>query len=293
MPEILVNQKALTGEGPAWDAHAQLLYWLDIPRATVFIYDPADGNNRTIDLSDRFESIGSLAPCKKGGLLLAPERKIAHLDLRTERVQVLLELEQDQPGNRFNDGKCDPHGRFLVGSMAKNQDGRPHGALYCIDTDLSVHKLRADLFISNGLGWSPDYRHFYLADSGSRDVWAYDYDLEDGTIHNQRVAFTLPAGDYVADGLTVDQEGMIWLALWDGACITRWDPRAGELLETYSFPAKRTTCCVFGGTDMNELYVTSAVEGLTEMDWQHYPHNGALMRQRMDVCGMPTFQFGG
>lgn len=293
MPEILVNQKAQTGEGPAWDANAQLLYWLDIPRATVFIYDPAKGSNRAIDLSERFESIGTLAPCEKGGLLIAPERKIAFLDPNTGELEVLLELEQDLPGNRFNDGKCDPLGRFLVGSMAKNQDGRPHGSLYCIDTDLSVSKLRGDLFISNGLGWSPDYKQFYLADSGSRDVWAYDYDLAHGQISNQRVAFTLPAGEFVADGLTVDQEGMIWLALWDGACITRWNPRAGELLETYSFPAKRTTCCVFGGSDRRVLYVTSASIGLDSADRQQYPHNGALMRVKTNVQGMPTFQFGG
>lgn len=293
MPEILVNQHALTGEGPAWDAGAQRLYWLDIPRATVFVYNPADQSNRAIDLSARFGNIGTLAPRRAGGLIIAADRKIAFLDLDNGQVEVVLELENEHPGNRFNDGKCDPLGRFVVGSMAINQDGAAHGSLYCIETDLSVRTLRADLFISNGLGWSPDYSQFYLADSGSRAVWAYDYDLAHGQISNQRVAFTLPAGEFVADGMTVDQQGMLWLALWDGAAITRWNPQSGELLETCSFPAKRVTSCVFGGPQRNELYVTSAAIGLDAVDRQRYPYNGALMRLKTSVEGMPTYAFGG
>lgn len=293
MLEILVDQKAQTGEGPAWDEKAQLLYWLDIPKATIFVYDPAAKSNRTIDLSDRFESIGTLAPRKKGGLLIAPDCKIAFLDLTSGKVDTVVELETDQPGNRFNDGKCDPLGRMIIGTMSKKQDGSPHGSLYCVEPDLHVRKLRDGLFISNGMGWSPDYRQFYLADSASRDVWAYDYDLTLGEISNQRVAFTLPAGESVADGMTTDQQGMIWLALWDGACITRWNPLNGKLLQTYPLPAKRTTCCVFGGSQMNDLFVTSAAVGLTDDDWQKYAHNGALMRLSTSVRGMPTFSFGG
>ena len=143
------------------------------------------------------------------------------------------------------------------------------------------------------MGWSPDYRSFYLADSYSRDIWAFDYDLETGDIAHQRVAFTLLEGDAVADGLTTDLDGMVWLALWDGARIQRWDPRSGELLASYPFPAKRTSCPVFGGDEMNELYVTSAAVGLSGEDWQAYPHNGALMRLKTEFKGMPSFAFGG
>lgn len=293
MVNILVDQHAETGEGPAWDDKAQLLYWLDIPHAQVFVYNPASSSNVTFDLSDRFSSVGTLAPRQNGGLLIAPDRKIAFLDPASGKSEVVLELETDQPGNRFNDGKCDPLGRFLVGSMAKKQDGSPHGSLYCIETDLRVRKLRDGLFISNGMGWSPDFRQFYLADSASRDVWAYDYDLPSGGISNQRTVLRLPPGDSVADGMTVDQQGMIWLALWDGACVTRWNPQDGKLLETFHFPAKRTTSCVFGGSQMNELFVTSAVEGLTKDDWQKYPHNGALMQLVTTIRGMPTFPFAG
>ena len=126
----------------------------------------------------------------------------------------------------------------------------------------------------------------------SRDVWVFDYDLEKGEISNRRVAYTIPPGSAVVDGLTTDMEGMVWQALWDGACITRWNPNNGQLLATYPLPAKRTSCCAFGGVRMNELYVTSASEGMTAQDWQDYPNNGALMCIETAHTGMPTFQFG-
>ena len=292
-PEILVNCRPTNGEGPAWDVDAQLLYWVDIPNATIFAYDPHSGENRSFDLSDRFGCIGTLVPRKSGGILFTPERKIASFDLRSGQVEILAEVEADLPGNRFNDGKCDPAGRFLAGTMKNKPDGTPAGALYSMDKDHSVRKLRDGLHISNGLGWSPDYRLFYLADSASRDVWMYDYDLASGDISNQRVAFRLPEGAGVADGLTTDTEGMVWLALWDGAAVTRWNPRSGELLATYPFPAKRTTCPVFGGAEMDELYVTSASIDMSAADWAAYPYNGALMRLKTSVRGMPTFAFAG
>lgn len=290
-PETLVDQKAMTGEGPSWDAQHGVLYWVDIPRATIYVYNPATRQNQGIDLSKDFSSIGAVVASKSGGLLFTPERKIAYFDFEQLNYQILAEVESDLPGNRFNDGKCDPYGRFLTGTMQNKPDGTPTGSLYIMERDTKVRKLLDGLVISNGLGWSPDYRTFYLADSFSKDVWAFDYDLENGNISRQRTAFTLQARSGVADGLTTDTDGMIWLALWDGACVQRWDPRSGELLATYPFPAKRTTCPVFGGVDMNELYVTSAAVGLQDSDWQAYPHNGALMRLKTEFTGLPSFMF--
>ena len=291
--EILVDQKALTGEGPSWDAKHSVLYWVDIPRAIIFLYTPPTKANQVCDLSDKFETIGTIVPCARGGVIFAPDRKIAHYDFSTQKVTILAEVEPDKPEHRFNDGKCDPRGRFVVGTMRKEPDGTYPGALYSMEKDGKVRKLLDGLGISNGLGWSPDYRSIYLADSYSREVWAFDYDLETGKIAHQRVAFTIPEGEAVADGLTTDLDGMVWLALWDGASIQRWDPRSGELLGTYPFPAKRTSCPVFGGAEMNELYVTSAAGGLSDEDWQAYPHNGALMRVKTAFKGMPSFAFGG
>lgn len=293
VPEVLVDQKALTGEGPSWDTRQKVLYWVDIPLARIHVYHPAARLNQTVDLSKQFSSIGTVAPCASSGVIFAPDRKIAYYDFSNQEITILAEVEADKPEHRFNDGKCDPLGRFLVGTMRKEPDGSYPGALYSMEKDGKVRKLLDGLGISNGLGWSPDYRSFYLADSYSRDIFAFDYELETGKISHQRAAFTLPEGEAVADGLTTDQDGMVWLALWDGACIQRWDPRSGKLLGTYPFPAKRTSCPVFGGEEMNELYVTSAAVGLSEADWQAYPHNGALMRLKTDFKGMPSFAFGG
>ncbi len=240
-----------------------------------------------------FPASGRLHPVKKADYFLHRIEKLPHWILNTLEVKILAELEKDMPGNRFNDGKCDPHGRFLVGSMARQPDGKPVGSLYCVDTDLTIRKLRDGLIISNGMGWSPDFLQFYLADSDSRDIWVYDYDLERGEIENQRVAFHLADLPGVADGLTVDQEGLIWLAIWDGACITRWNPKNGKMVEKHDFPALRTTSCVFGGMNMDELYITSATIDLSDQDWKDYPYNGALMRKKLGVKGMETFSFMG
>ena len=162
------------------DAETRVLYWVDIPQATIFIYHPDSGLNENIDLSDRFQTIGTLAPIKNGGLLFTPDRKIARLDLANREVTILAEVEPDLPGNRFNDGKCDPAGRFLAGTMKQTPDGEAAGSLYSFDPHTGVRKLLDGLQIPNGLGWSPDYRQFYLGDSMSRDVWVFDYDLETG-----------------------------------------------------------------------------------------------------------------
>ena len=291
--EILVDQQALNGEGPVWDDHHQVVYWVDILRATIFVYQPATGTNQRLDLSDQFSTIGTVALRQKGGLLIAADRCIATVDPETLKVEILAEPEAHLPGNRFNDGKCDPAGRFLVGSMAKKPDGTPTGSLYCMDPDLHVRKLLDGLVISNGMGWSPDFRSFYLADSFSKDIWVFDYDLEQGEISNRRVAFRLPDGKGVADGLTVDLEGMVWIAVWDDACILRYNPVNGKLLERHAFPALRTSSCVFGGKEMDELYVTSAAVDLKEEDWREYPFNGALMRMKTGVKGMKSFAFRG
>lgn len=291
-PKILVDQQALIGEGSAWDAESRVLYWVDIPRATIFIYHPDSGQNDCIDLSERYRSIGTVAPMKDGGLLFTPDCKIARLDLISREVTILAEVELGFLDRRFNDGKCDPAGRFLGGTMKRDPDGEACGALYSFDAHQGIRKLLDGLEIPNGLGWSPDYRQFYLGDSMSRDVWVFDYDLEKGEISNRRTAYTLPPGIAVIDGLTTDMEGMVWQALWDGACITRWNPYNGEFLATYPFPAKRTSCCAFGGKRMNELYVTSAAEGMSTLDWQDYPFNGALMHIETAHTGMPTFKFG-
>ncbi len=165
------------------------------------------------------------------------------------------------------------------------------GALYTFDGS-NVTRLLDHLQISNGLTWSPDGKTFYHTDTPTHQVKAYDYDLETGQIANPRIVIEVPKAQGWPDGMTSDTEGNLWIAMWNGAQVTRWDPRNGDLLEQIPLPAKHVSSCIFGGSDLNELYVTSARRGLDQADLAGYSGSGSLMRVMTSVQGMPTFEFG-
>jgi sugar lactone lactonase YvrE len=254
------------------------------------------------------EMPGCLAPCKDGNLIIAlsgvvlssskdgeveePDYErncFAKLDPVTTKTNTLASITEPA-NNRFNDGKCDPTGRFLAGTM--DMDGEvPSGALYSFDSR-QVTRLLDGICISNGLAWSPDHKTFYYIDTPTREVKAFDYDLSTGQIANPRVVITVPESLGWPDGMTSDTEGNLWIAMWGGAKITRWNPQTGKLLEQIPLPAKNVTSCAFGGTNLNELYITSARVGLDDADLTAYRHSGSLMRLTTKVQGMPTFEFG-
>jgi sugar lactone lactonase YvrE len=198
--------------------------------------------------------------------------------------------ESHPPSNRFNDGKCDPTGRFLAGTMAIDETPGS-GSLYSLDQNLRVKQLLGGLSISNGMGWSPDYSTMYFIDSPTKQVVAFDYELNTGNISNRRVVVTIPEG--YPDGMTTDQEGMIWVALWAGFKVTRWNPRTGKLLQSISVPAPNVTSCTFGGSNMNELYITTARKDMDTAALDKYPKAGGVFRLKTDVIGMKNFEFLG
>jgi sugar lactone lactonase YvrE len=283
-PEIILGARATLGEGPAWDAKTKTLYWVDILEKRVHSY--REGHDSFVQLD---EMPGCLAPTNDGTLLIAAHASILELEPATGR-QTILASVSEHANNRFNDGKCDPAGRFLVGTM--NMDEKtPTGALYSFDGQ-AITRLQDGVRISNGLAWSPDYKTFHYIDTPTREVQAFDYDLSTGQIANPHVVITVPESLGWPDGMTSDIEGNLWIAMWGGACITHWNPKTGQLLEQISLPAKNVTSCVFGGDDLNELYITSARVGLGSADLTAYRHSGSLMRVKTRVRGMPTFEFG-
>jgi len=207
-------------------------------------------------------------------------------------MRFILNPEPHLPGNRFNDGKCDPAGRFLAGTMDDNER-LPSGSLYSLSPDGKLKTLLRGTRISNGLAWSTDYRTFYHIDTPTRTVMAYDYDLASGEIANPRAAVAIPAGMGWPDGMTSDAEGMLWVALWGGAKLTRWDPATGRLETEIPFPAYNVSCCTFGGPDLDDLYVTTARKGMSAEQLAKYPLSGGLFRIHTKWQGMPTFEFGG
>jgi len=282
--KIILDAQAELGEGPAWDAKSDTLYWVDILGKRIY-YHHGD-EDRSVQLD---EMPGCLAPSKDGSLLVAARASILKLKPATAK-QTILASVSEPANNRFNDGKCDPAGRFLAGSMNMNER-TPSGALYSFNGQ-TVTRLLTGIRISNGLAWSPDHKTLYYIDTPTREVKAFDYDLSTGQIAEPRVVISVPKSLGWPDGMTSDTNGNLWIAMWSGAKVTRWDPRNGSLLEQTTLPAKNVTSCVFGGENLDELYITSARVGLDKADLTAYRYSGSLMRMKTKVQGMPTFEFG-
>ncbi len=262
------------GEGPVWNVREQALYWIDYVMGQFFRYDPAKDVLNTYQLEVQ---PGCVAFNEDGGIILATTRGIG---LWKNGSFALLENEVYDPPTRFNDGAVDRRGRFWAGTASD----KPENHLYRLDPDGSVHTMEHGIYISNGIGWSPDNRIMYYSDSGGGGiVYAYDFNIENGTIHNRRT-FLPPTGTAaVADGLTVDSEGCIWIAYWDGWRVARYDS-AGELIAEIEMPVQRPTSCNFGGPNLNELYITSAG---ADMDKTQQPLAGGLFKIVTDVTGIP------
>ncbi|MCI0392420.1 MAG: SMP-30/gluconolactonase/LRE family protein [Acidobacteria bacterium] len=284
-----LDAKATLGEGPCWDARRQSLYWVDIEEHRLHIYDPAKREDRAIDVG---QPIGAAVMRKSGGVLLALRQGFYAFDLDTETLEHLDDPETDLPENRFNDGKCDPAGRFWAGTMAVSEAPN-RGSLYCLDTDLTVHKRVEAVSISNGLAWSLDERMMYYVDSPTRVVSAFDYDKASGEISNRRAAIQIPDGMGFPDGMTIDEEGMLWIAMWDGAMVGRWNPANGSLLSEIPLPVSRPTSCVFGGKNLDELYITSARSRLDKETLAAQPLAGGVFKCKPGIRGGPAWDFAG
>jgi sugar lactone lactonase YvrE len=192
----------------------------------------------------------------------------------------------------MNDGKCDPAGNFLAGTM---DDGEKEatGSLYSLGPDGKARTLLSGLRISNGLAWSPDHHTFYFIDTPTRTIMAYDYAPFSGTLSNPRPLITVAPELGWPDGMTSDIEGMLWVAMWGGAKLTRWNPQTGKLLRQILIPAWNVTSCVFGCPELTDLYVTSARKDMTQAQLREYPLSGGLFRLQTNIHGMPTFEYGG
>jgi sugar lactone lactonase YvrE len=287
--ELVLDAHAEIGEGPAWDAARQMLLWVDITRGLVHTFDPSSGRDHALTVS---QHVGATAPRASGGLVLAVRDGFAALDTESGDVQMIAEVEADVASNRMNDGKCDGGGRFWAGTMAYDYEEELNaGALYRLNPDLSVSKVVSEVTLSNGLGWSPDDHTMYFIDSGARSVDAFDYDAATGTIQGRRRLVEVPKGA-LPDGMTVDSEGFLWVALWGAGRIERYTS-AGDLDDVIELPVTQVTSCTFGGPDLEDLYITSAAYQLSDEQLKAEPHAGGVFRVRPGVAGLPGHPFGG
>ena len=288
--ELILDAKNDLGEGPTWSTREQALYWVDILGKRLHRLDPATGDTTSWDTE---EMVGAAVERESGGFVLAQASGFYTWSSESGRTP-LVDPEADKPGNRFNDGAVDRQGRLWAGTMAI-KEGAPVGSLYRMDPDLSVTKMVSDVTVSNGLGWSPDDRIMYYCDTGARTIWAYEFDSSTGEIANQRAFAVVPdePEEGGPDGLTVDAEGCVWSARWGGWKVVRYDPD-GAVEREVAVPSARVTSAMFGGPDLDQLYLTTARIGFDPaVDVERQPHAGGVFALAPGVKGLPETPFKG
>lgn len=283
-----IDARAYLGEGALWHPAEKKLYWINIKGKQLHIFDPQTKHNKTFDLPER---IGTVVPVKNGGVLVALQTGIYFMDTATGKIKLITNPLTDK-AIRFNDGKCDPAGRFWVGSMHLKQI-TGMATLYRMDIDHSVHTMVKDVTISNGIVWSGDKTKMYYVDSPLNTVDVFDYDNATGTISNRRVAVKIPDSIGGPDGMTIDAEDKLWVALWGGFAVGRFDPDTGELLQKVEVPAPNITSCAFGGDGLDTLFITTATQDMDEAQLKQYPLSGGVFSTRPGVKGVPAAFYGG
>jgi sugar lactone lactonase YvrE len=284
--EIAVLPTARLGEGPRWDEATATLLWVDIPGRSVHRYDPVTGEDTAQQVSD-FVSLA--LPRRRGGVVIGLPDGLHFLNGRQSIG--LVAIESERTDTRTNDGACDAAGRLWVGTMALDERS-PVAALYRVDPDHSVTTLLTGTTISNGLSWSPSGRSFYFIDSPTCRVDVFDCDLATGTLENRGPFAAVEVEGAVPDGLTVDAEGCVWVALHGGWGLNRYSP-GGELVAEVRLPVAKITSCCFGGPELRDLYVTTRRDGLSDAEVARQPLAGALLRLDVGVAGLPTDTFAG
>lgn len=287
--DVLVDVKTTLGEGPLWDVEEERLYWIDSFDGRVFRCTADGGELRAWDVPQK---IGSMCLRKAGGAVVALARGFHFLDFKTGEVALIRDPEPDKPNNRLNDGKVDKRGRFVAGSMDTMEEG-PNGALYCLVPDLTVRKLDSGIIVSNGPCWSPDGKTLYFADSWSGEISAYDYDQQTGSPTNKRTFCRREKDGGAFDGATVDAEGCLWSAHVYAGRLVRYRPD-GSIERVIEMPVKKVTSVMFGGPNLDILYVTS----MARPPLPRFPGDGVLRGslfaiRDLGIRGVPEPRFAG
>ncbi len=293
--KFAVDAKDMLGESPVWCAKRRALYWLDNLAPSVKRYIPSTG---AVEVWEMPEFIGSIGLREGGGFVAGMGSGFAFIDLEIGSVDHAVDPEPELPNTRLNDGKVDRKGRFWCGSMNANfaEDYQAIAALYRFDPDGSCNKMDDGFIVSNGIAFSPDDTVMYLSDSSGKCVFAYDFDLDGGTVGNRRPFISslgMPGHHGKIDGATVDSEGNYWAALVYDGLIGRFDP-SGRLTRTIKVPVSNPTMCTFGGDDLDVLYVTSTRKFTNAMmEAQNPLEGGVLAISGLGARGLPEPLFGG
>jgi sugar lactone lactonase YvrE len=280
-PEPISNHVSVWGEGPIW--HQERLLYVDIESHKILAFTPATGEEKIWNVGQR---VGTVVPRAQGGLVWAGDDGFFFLNEDTGVSTPIANPEPDLPDNRFNDGKCDPTGRFWAGTI--NLKKQPTAALYCLHADLRVEKKFSPVTNSNGIIWSRDSGTMFYIDTPSKKIRAFDFDTATSAITNERVIWDTRADTSVPDGMTIDNQDRLWIAFCHGAKVVCFDPATKTVEQQIDFPCIETTACAFGGPDLQDLYITTGLKpGLEE------PLAGRLFVCRPGATGVPSSAFAG
>ena len=290
-PELAVDIDCIIGEGPVWDERDQTLYFIDILGRSMHRFD----GSRVERLLQFDQSIGFAVLRENGGVVAGLQDGFYFADPLTGKFENVGDPEPGRAEGRFNDGKVDPAGRVWGGTMPTSLDtgygeAGPDSGLYCMDENRSIKTMLTGVIQGNGLAWSADTKKFYFIDTQRHCVQEFDYDISENVLSGGRVCVEVPASEGIPDGMTIDDDGKLWVALWGGRRVVRFDPATGSAVGQVELPALNVTSCCFGGKNLDELYITT---GNLNTDRTEYPHAGSVFVVRPGITGAPSWRYRG
>lgn len=287
--QAISSQRDLLGECPRWHQETQTLWWVDILKHQIHSHNPVSNIHGILQLK---EEIGCFTWCEKGGLLVGTQSGLSFIkNLSTAELTPIANPEADKPWQRFNDGRCDPAGRFIAGTQNPRKDSS-FGTFYQLDLQQQLRPLIGKSWTCNGLAFSPDGKTLYWSDTPNHVIYSCKYDVSTGQVSEQRKFYVVPENLGRPDGGAVDSAGNYWSCQYAGGRILCISPY-GELLKNIELPVTNPTCPCFGGPDLKTLYITSASQKLSEEHLAEHPMEGALLALDVDIPGLPEVFYAG
>ncbi|RZK53490.1 MAG: SMP-30/gluconolactonase/LRE family protein [Pedobacter sp.] len=286
--ELFFETQALLGEGAIWDSFLNKLLWVDIEGKSLNMLNVETLENKVFAMPKR---IGTVVSINMQKVLVALEDGIATVDIEEGTLEYQRNTNIHLAHNsRFNDGKCDPVGRFWVGTLSMSGIERV-SSLYCMDQEFSLTTKIEGVSISNGIAWDAKRCVMYYIDTPTGTIVEYDYDEKIGAISNSREVIKIDSQMGFPDGMTIDEEGMLWVALWDGFGVIRIDPKSGSIVEKIDVQAPKVTSCAFGGQDFTTLFITTARVEMSDEELEKYPLSGSIFSIETGVKGVKSYSF--
>lgn len=286
--ELIVDCKNQHGEGVFWNPSDGLVWWTDIEGCALWSFDPSTSQSASHAMSER---VCCFAPRASEGLIVAYADRVVLFDPLTRAETLVAQFEPENLETRLNDGRTDRQGRLIVGGM-NEVSGAPVSSVICIDADLSVRKIIDDVSCANSTCFSPDGATMYFADTPDREIVAYDYDLQSGSVSNRRVHASFKDEPGLPDGSCVDAEGGVWNAEWEGHRVVRVAPD-GTIDRIIDVPVWKPTCCAFGGPDLDTLFITTSRLMSDEAALKKEPESGGVFAVKPGIRGVIDAPFNG